>query len=197
MKKRAVLFGLLMLVFLFLFASVVAVNDGDNINQLNEQSNKVNSETINKNVNNALTQEFQIPENLQIVGRLIFAIKEGEIDFSIFIVLIAIWVVLLMLIRAALELVPLFEGDWKSWFVAVIVTLLIANTGAVNEMALFFFNLGGFVQGLKEYGILKLIFTLIIIGILFYGLFVLLRIIRHEIKKEKRRGEGFKVGSGL
>ena len=57
-----------------------------------------------------LEQTVNIPENLQIVARIIFGIS-GEISLQIFIVLIAIWIMLLVVITNILKITP-FRGDF-------------------------------------------------------------------------------------
>ena len=188
MKKRV--FVAFIFMMLLLVAGIVNAADVEN--------KSLNFSIANNNVNNALEKDIQIPESLKSVVAVVFGIKEGSIDAADFIILVCLWVMLLLLIHEAVSIAPIFEKQYLSWSVAVIITLLIAITGAIRTMADFFFGIGGFIKILSEWTILKLVFTLILVGILFYGASYLLGLLRRKatIESEEEKGvqEGVEIG---
>ena len=148
--------------------------------------------------NKILSQDVTIPENLQTPARMVFGLNIGEqIDFQIFVILFALLVILLLVVHEILEIIPIFGSGVKSWIGAIIVTLLASVTGTLKQTALFFFDIGGYVQFLKDWGILRFLVVLIFLIILvYYGFFRLLRKIKREEEEIKAEQAGLKVGIG-
>ncbi|MEK6936316.1 MAG: hypothetical protein AABW67_06010 [Nanoarchaeota archaeon] len=140
-----------------------------------------------------LEQTVNIPENLQIVARIIFGIS-GEISLQIFIVLIAIWIMLLVVITNILKITPFFKGEIIPWIGGFIITLLIALTGTIRSLAVLFFNLGNVFKFLEEWPIIGVVFALIIaIGALWMAS-IILKIIGNKIGLEDAGQKGRKIG---
>ena len=192
MKKRLIFLGLIIGLFLVSFVAA-AEQTGEaqaagtaQVTSFREASNKI------------LSQDVTIPENLQTPARMVFGLNIGEqIDFQIFVILFALLVILLLVVHEILEIIPIFGSRVKSWIGAIIVTLLASVTGAVKQTALFFFDIGGYVQFLKDWGILRFLVVLIFLIILvYYGFFRLLRKIKREEEEIKAEQAGLKVGIG-
>lgn len=137
-----------------------------------------------------LEKDIQISEDWQGIARIVFGIKSGEvIDFQSFIVLIALLVILFLIIHEVLTITPIFGEGVRPWIGGVVITLLISTTGAIKESVVFFFGFGVFF---RDISLLNLLFTLVLLVLLAYGAFMLIKIIRHETRKEQRRMGGFK-----
>src|SRR3989344_4638963 len=192
MEKRLIFLGLIIGLFLISFVAA-AEQTGEaqatgtaQVTSFREASNKI------------LSQDVTIPENLQTPARMVFGLNIGEqIDFQIFVILFALLIILLLVVHEILEIIPIFGSRVKSWIGAIIVTLLASVTGAVKQTALFFFDIGGYVQFLKDWGILRFLVVLIFLIILvYYGFFRLLRKIKREEEEIKAEQAGLKVGIG-
>ena len=150
--------------------------------------------TFKERSNEFLEKDIIIPEDLQGIARVVFGLKAGEtIDFSVFIVLIALLVILFLIIREALTFAPIFGAGFKSWLGSLVLTLLVAISGAVKETSIFLFETGEFFKFVKGFSFLNIIFILILLGLFFYGFFMMTKIIKHQARKEKRRMSGFKA----
>lgn len=199
--KRGFVFGVL---FLVLITSLVFAqseppsatqNDAPNAaTQLKEEIKNIpDTSGVKEKSNEVLAKEIQIPEKLQLAARIIFGLKEDEtIDLQTFIVLISIWLILFFLIHSILEITPFFEG-WKSFVGGFIVTTLIAISGAIKEVSIFFFGFGSLFGKLQDWGIFKLFFSLILLALLFYGAFRLLKF----IKKKTDFAQAEKIGTDI
>ena len=192
MEKRLIFLGLIIGLFLISFVAA-AEQTGEaqatgtaQVTSFREASNKI------------LSQDVTIPENLQTPARMVFGLNIGEqIDFQIFVILFALLVILLLVVHEILEIIPIFGSGVKSWIGAIIVTLLASVTGTLKQTALFFFDIGGYVQFLKDWGILRFLVVLIFLIILvYYGFFRLLRKIKREEEEIKAEQAGLKVGIG-
>jgi hypothetical protein len=145
-----------------------------------------------KNISEA--DKINIPESIQSPARIIFGIKNNEnIEFSLFIILVAVFIMFCVFIYLILEVIPIFGTGIKSGFAALIIALIISITGALNNFALFLF---GFSWFFKESNLLKLIIIIPILAIIIFGFSKLIGLIRERTQQERARIAGLKAGSG-
>jgi len=71
-----------------------------------------------------------------------------------------------------------------------VVTLIIAITGSIREIAVWFIGLGNFFGFLKEHGFLRFIFALIVMAVLFYFFLKSLKIIKGKMGVEEMTSVG-------
>ena len=184
MKKGLVLFILLLSVNLFL----VSAQD-----QPSQELDNVKKE-LNLSAGNVLNKEIIIPDNLGFFTRVVFGLSgSSNIDLQTFVVLIAMWIVLFLVIHSILEIAPFFGTGLKSWFGALVITILIALTGAIRTMALFFFGFGNLFGFLAKNGILRLILVLVILAFGFYVLFKLIKMFKHKVDLQEMVEAGYDV----
>jgi len=183
MKKRSLylrlLFAFIISVYLMnCIASEELAASNPNITLAN---NTINPNILSQNTNSILEKQISIPENLQIPARILFGLQQSEnIEFSVFIVLIAIWIFFFALLKIILEVVPFFGDGWKSWAGGIVITCLIAITGAIKTSAEFLFGFGNFF---KNQSLLRLILTIILLAIIGYGSAKLLGILKNQTRK--------------
>src|SRR3989344_3870773 len=100
MKKRVFDF------LAFIFVILLAINFVSSVDEIGNSSN------FQSGLNDALEKDIQIPEDLKSVARVVFGIKDGNIDTGDFVVLVCLWIVLLMLIHEAVVVTPIFEKKY-------------------------------------------------------------------------------------
>lgn len=163
--------------FLFAFVSIFLLNS------------VLAQETANQTVQ---INSFVLPENFQSFAGFIFGIEgEQAVNIPNFIVLLCLFIILLLIIRSILDFIPIFDKFLIAWPVSLIISLLSSRTGALWEVSQFIFAL---TPGRAS---LKASFIVILLVILFYGLKILLRIVKIEVKKakiEKSKMSGLKQG---
>ena len=185
MKKEIIIGLLLILCIGFIWAAETASQEANaNINI---------GKDFQSYSNNLLSKQITIPDYLQGPTKVIFGLEDNSIDLQNFIVLFSIWFFLIFLIQAILEIVPFFGEGFKSWLGAIIITLLISITGSITKVANWLFGFGGTISLMKEWGLLKIIFTVILLVILAFGLKKLLHIMKHEKNKE----ENYMIGAEI
>jgi len=143
--------------------------------------------------NSLLSKQITIPDYLQGPTKIIFGLQDNNIDLQNFIVLFSIWFFLVFLIQAILEIIPFFGEGFKSWFGAIIITLLISITGSIRNAANWLFGFGGAISLMKDWGLLKIIFTILILVILAFGLKKILHILKHGANKTENYAEGKRI----
>ena len=85
-----------MTIFSILVINIYLINSADT-NSIPSPQNEQTSKTINfqEKSNQALSKEVIIPENLQILARIVFGLqKDRDIQLQNFIVLVALWIIL-------------------------------------------------------------------------------------------------------
>jgi len=192
MEKRVL--AVLILVTLLSVSLIYAQNEPDpNVSEGIEGIESI--EGIRGKTMQFLEQDIKVPENLQIFARIIFGIK-GEIPLQVFMVLLAVWTMLLLVIMSILKIIPLFGDSGKSWAIAVVITCLIAITGTVRSIAVFFFNIGNVFGFLEKWSILKIVLALIVSAGIFYGASILIKIINKKVMLDRAESAGAKAGAG-
>ena len=148
--------------------------------------------------NEALEGEVKIPESLQLLTRVLFGIKEEKpVTFQELVILIATFFIFFFIIKSIVSLVPLFETTAKSIFVGLIVTALIGTSGGLLLFVSFMVGLGSFFGLIKDFEVLTLIISIILL--LIAGLFIanLLDKIKSKGQVAQAEAEGFQAGVGL
>jgi len=146
--------------------------------------------------NNLLSKQITLPDYLQSPTKVIFGLEDNSIDIQNFIVLFSIWFFLVFLIQAVLEIVPFFGEGFKSWLGAIIITLLISITGTITNATNWLFGFGWTISLMKEWGLLKIIFTVLLLVVLTFGLKKLLHIMKQGGEEGKASINGLKTGVG-
>jgi len=180
--KRGIVFLLIILVFISI-PLVIAQED-------NKTKEKLNIGEIDTFLDPE--QSIAIPDYLKIPAQVIFGIK-GEITLQVFIILIALWFILLLLIKDILEFTPFFNGEIIPWLASIVITTLVAISGAIRSMAIFFLNFGNLFGILEGKAGLAIFVALVIVIILGYGLNKLLKILRNSMELGKATQEGFSI----
>ncbi|MBM3206887.1 MAG: hypothetical protein FJZ43_04685 [Candidatus Staskawiczbacteria bacterium] len=189
--KRTYLIILLSIILIQIVAA--EANDaGNNTLNIDKQILKDPTPKIDEKLENNL----KLPENVQIVARIIFGIK-NDITISAFILLIAIWAWVLLLLSEILKTMPFFDNTAKRWLGAFAINIITAITGVYVTVANFFVDFGSYISFLKDWsaGLLFLSITAIM---LFFALFQkLLKKWIQNSEREKYKELGVKSGYGI
>lgn len=181
MKKRSIVLVFLLLLCMNLFVSNVHAET------LSAQGLNISSQLLENEVN--------IPERLQFFAKILFGISgDRQISISELIVLIGFWAIILILLSESLGFASLFDNKILNLVVAGVFTCLVSLTGALREIAVFYF---GLVERIKVFGgssVFQLIFSLIIIALLFFGIRFLFGRIRGDARIEENERIGMKIG---
>lgn len=197
MEKRAIVGLVFGIILISLFVGVYAQDEDNQGPNLSVDIGKgvEDIKGIKSKTEETLEQDIKVPEELQIPARVIFGIK-GEIPLQHFIVLIAVWIMLFLIIMSILKVIPLFGEGGKSWALAVVITCLIAITGAIRSIAIFFFNIGNIFGFLEKWSVLKIVLALIVSAAIFYGASILIKIINKKLMLDRAESAGAKAGAG-
>lgn len=202
MEKKAILFVVLLVILFLLNSFVYAVDNGANDNTAGDSNLPADIgrgvegvKDIGSKTESTLEQDVIIPENLQIPARIIFGLQ-GEITLQEFIVLVCVWIMFFLVISSILKITPFFEG-WKAWIGGIVITCLIAITGTVRSIAIFFFSIGNIFGFLEKWSPLKIIFAIILAIIIIYCASIVTKIINKKLMLERAEIAGAKAGAGV
>lgn len=180
----------MLLFIVFLSVSILLVSAQNN----EPESSADIPNNLGINTDNVLNKEIIIPDNLAFFMKVVFGLSTTDkVDLQTFVVLIVLWIVLFLIIHSILEIVPFFGSGLKSWFGALVITVLIAITGAIRQIALFFFGAGNIFGFLAGSGILRFISVLIILVVAFYVLFKLIKVLKHKLDLEEMVSAGYDI----
>ncbi len=190
----ALILAVLILNSFLVIAQQDAQNNEDEKTILPENA-KEELEKATSKTNQALEKEIEIPSYIQIPIKIIFGI-ERTISISLLIIVLAIWLFSLLLFANILKLTPFFK-NWTAWPAAIGITILIALSGVIKNIALFLLNTGDLLSFLAKWsaGVLLLIVTIILL-IAFISL-KMLKKLREKLEIEQAKEEGTQIGATL
>ena len=179
MKNKTFLFCLILILI------IPFINSQDNTTLIDEQKFNLDKIDVFFNPEKSIT----IPDGLKIPVQIIFGIS-GEITIQVFIVLIAVWIILFILIAQIITFTPFFKWAIIKWLSSFIIIILIAISGAIKSITILFLNLANLFGILEENAGIAIFIALMIAGILGYGLNKILKILKHHAGLEEASREG-------
>ena len=198
MKKEIIL---LILLTLLISPVILAVEDTTttttpkDVTQIKEQLSTLKG-GLNEKTENTLEKEIQIPNQLQIPVRIIFGLKDKDtITIERFIVLCAIWMMFFFLIQGILKLTPFLNKGLQNILGSVIITIIIAITGTINNLVVFYFNLGKTFKWMEALGPFQIFIALAITALILLITHHILNIIEKKLLLTKAEISGENIGT--
>lgn len=149
--------GILLLALLLLISPIVLAENDTTTPQIKEQLSALKG-GLDERTENILEREIQIPPQLQFPMRLIFGLKKDiPVTIERFAVLLAIWIMFFTIIQGVLKITPVLNKGALNIAGSIIVTILIALTGTMDKLAIFFFELGDTFEWLEALGPFQLL----------------------------------------
>lgn len=184
----------LTILFLLLLATPLILAE-ENITDKAQEGLSALKGGLDLKTENILEREIQIPSSLQIPARILFGIKDTTtITIERLVVLLAIWIVLFTLIQGALTLTPFFKGEWLRPLASGVITILVAMTGSINSMTIFFFNLGDTFEWMSKLGPFQIFIGLAIAALIFFIGRKVTDIIEKKMLLSKAESSGESIG---
>src|SRR3989338_4095730 len=176
MKKSVFL-----LIFLSLFFSqLILAQTQDTI--VEEQKKMGSLGDVQEKSNEFLSKNLTIPQGKTI--RLLFNMKPEEtLTTEKIMVMVCIFIGLIILLQSILVITPFFEGS-KSWLGAIVITLLIGISGAINELVIFLFKFANVFNVLEKWRPLAVVFAILITFAFFYGINKITKTMKKKIEIE-------------
>ena len=197
MKKEIIIaICLFAVIFSLIFVSAQEKQEQTDETGSFDEIKKAEKELIEKE--NLLKKEVVIPENLKLIAKLVFGLNENDkLDFSLFIILIAIWLGLFSIIAMMLKFLPFLNEGFQRFIGAIVITCLVAVSGAIKQSAVFYLSFLDIFHIAEKYGILKFILALFIAIIFFYGVNIVLGKMHSSAKLVEAEVAGEKAGFGF
>lgn len=181
------------IICLFLLSFVSAANDSGQVGMDLQQA----GQQIAKNGASVFSSQVQIPAGLQGFAKLFFGF-DNTTTFDVFIIIIMVWIVLFIFMIYLMSFIPLFNKSKAiRWISSLIITLLIGISGGIKEGAYFFLNLGGILNFLDSWPIIKFLIAVVILFIIFLAFTKIMRFVRMkmELDTAENTGRDLAVGS--
>ena len=141
---------------------------------------------LNEQTENVLEREIEIPKFLQFPLKIIFGTKDVyAITIERLIVLSAVWIIFFVLIKEILKLTPIFNEGWQNIIGPIIITILIAITGMIDKIVIFYSSLGNTFEWLEALGPFKIIVAIAIAMLIFFIGHSTLKVLGVKLKLEK------------
>jgi hypothetical protein len=188
MKKLGVI---LILVLFISMATIVQAqdnpDDGDRSDTLENPKEKLGElgEKAREETESKFNEAITIPSNLQLPARVIFGLKKDyPITLQHLILLIAAWIIFFIIIKDVLKFFPILNGKIQNIIGSIVVTLIVAMSGGLRELVIFFFNVGDTLEWLAVLGPFQIILWLVVL----IAIFIVLRIVLDFIKRKLKLG---------
>jgi len=201
MKKSPILFILISVLILniaFIAAEEIPVQEST---EIIKEATGIEAPTdtlgFKESTNKFLETKIILPDAVKNILNVLFHLEGNMPSNQNLIILIALWIIILLLIQAILEIMPLFGEDWKSWLAAAVITALVSITGAIQTGAVWIFDIKAIFGKIGNYGFFFLILNIIIMGFVIWGLRYLIKIFGRKIRKSVRYQKGFEQGAGI
>lgn len=192
--------GIILLVLLALLISPTIFAAGDNTTipspeQIKEGLSALGGGLEDK-TENIIEREIQIPNQLQIPVRIIFGLKDKYvITIERFVVLCAIWMMFFFLIQGILKLTPFLNKGLQNIIGPIIITVIIAITGIINSIVIFFFSLGDTFEWLEALGPFQIFVALAIVALILFITHHILNIVEKKLIITKAEISGENIGT--
>jgi len=212
MKRGKIL--LIILVFLLVVRLVYAVDSGtsavDSNNAGADTLKQTAAETggnlkniganltgsLNDRTEDLLEREVEIPGWLAVpVG--LFLGAGGSIKIQYLIILISIWVMLLVVILSALDFIPLFGGRVGKFLASLAIMLLLSISGALKEVAIFFFDFWNMFSIFEEWSFWKIVLVIFLSLAIVAGALWLRKTIKKDVILTTADIKGKEAGAGI
>lgn len=188
MKKLGVFVFVAFVVFSFSFLSITQAQ------QTTPQPPK--APLANSADQTITTAQIQVPDWLEAITRVLFGVKQENIDFSLIIILLSVAALLFVFIYSAIDFVPFFEGKLKIP-AAIIITLIVSITGAVRIGAQWLIDLAKIFSFLERWSIGALLFVIVVAIICIFFIRLATTSIREIFELKKAGIEGDRTGRAL
>ncbi|MBI2629528.1 hypothetical protein HYW76_00335 [Candidatus Pacearchaeota archaeon] len=155
MKKSIILFILIIFLSAFVYAEE---QPGD--------AGKIAGKTAVSAVlgtNAFLERDIVVPENLQLVARVLFGLKENtDIAFSEFVVLCAVWIMLFIIIIKIMVFMPFLNKGIQKFAGALIITCLASIAGGLLALVALLLDLSSLFGIFNKYSVVTLVIGIIL-----------------------------------
>lgn len=157
-----------------------------------ENKKVLDTKNITSKLNERIDKEIQVPAGLQLLIKIIFGI-EKTISISLLIIVLCIWLFSFIFIANILKLTPFFKG-WIAIPAGICITILIALSGAIKNIALFLLNFGDSFAFLAKWGAGAVLLIMVAILAITFVATSLLKKLRKKLEREEAQEEGSKMG---
>jgi len=198
MKKSFVIIISVILLFNLVVGQENSGEEKNLTNSLKNISEKLNISNI-RNYQSDIT----LPGYIQKPTRFVFQIDEDkDIGIEYFIVLVALFVILLAIISGTIYMTPLHRKPIEififnfniDYIIGGIITLIVALTGVIDKVVSdWFFSLKLYEELLNKMGWWVIFLILLIFIVLFFAIRMFFGMLRKKLKIEKAKVDGENV----
>ena len=142
-----------------------------------------------------LDRGVNLPPALQTLAQIILGADEGQyLSFRVFIILLVLWIALFLLFGNALDMALPFSSRWLSWAIAALLVIIGSAFGVLRFFTNAILSVSDKLFQAYDWGILDILFVLLLIGIIWVVCFWLISKMRRvlegprEIAEARARG---------
>lgn len=132
---------------------------------------------------NIIDKPVVLPSNIHSFANFIFGLKGVEISFSVFIILVVLFIALFSIIQLGVSLIPIFRDNFARYAVAISITLLASIFGTLKDISGTIF---GIALGIRFFGenntLAGLLLALFLLVAVTFGLYKLITYVKSQYK---------------
>jgi hypothetical protein len=151
------------IMLLMIFSVGVSSAQDDQSNKFNTLANNIDDKT-----ENILERQISIPSSFSWI-KVVLGIKQSTpLTIGGISIFIATWIMFFIIVKWLLYLIPFFK-DWKATVGGIIITLLLAATGSINILAIFFFDINKTFVWIESLGSFSFLVSLLVVFLIIAG----------------------------
>jgi hypothetical protein len=194
MEKKKVYLFVMFFVFLSLFFINLVIAEESNLGVNDTNISSLGLGNLSSGADKFLSAQVELPNEVEQVIRSVFRFSQDQnIDLAIFIVLIAVSVLFFAIIYSIVKMLPLVRKGVVSLIVSIILVFIFMASGSIRDISLFFFGLGATIKFLNQFGILKVIFVVLVLTIISLGFKAFMSMVSKQQKEAEARQTGMRL----
>lgn len=135
-----------------------------------------------------------VPVWLSDFANVLFNLNGAGVDFSGLVIFFTLLACLILIIKELMSTFDFGRGI-MGWAISIVASLLISISGGINQLGSFFAWLAGLFGMVSNGSAAVLIFTLLVVVIIAFGIIKLLSILKKQFAGEGMYEAGLKVGT--
>ena len=187
---------LLILVSLIFISFLATAQTNQNIDNITNIAQNISTASFKTATNQALNKEIALPGWADIIARVLFGV-EDKITFSNFIILVAVWLMLFLMIFNIIKLMPFFKGDTVKLIASICITLIIAISKVMITLSEQLLSFVSSFKFFKDWSAGALFFSIVLVVVVFFFLIKVLNKIGDKMEVGAAESAGDEAGAGL
>lgn len=191
MKRTLLVTIALLFLIPFIFAQTP-----DQIDNINSIPKNISANNFKAATNVALDKQIDLPDWTQVIARILFGV-EDKITLSKFIILLAVWIMLFLMILNIVKIMPFFKEGPIKVIASITITIIIAITKVMITLSNALLSFASSLKFFQDWSAGALFFSIFVVLVVFFIIIKISNKISTKMQIGEAEGAGLEAGKGL